>query len=335
MHTGKAYRLREFLWWTRRDIYVLVVLGILAVLAYEIAGLTWLSIPWPVVALLGTATAFVVGFKNLQTYSRAWEARQVWGDIVSSSKAWGLMSRDYFDDPGRSKELIYRHLAWLSVLRYEMRESRTWESTGKAYNAEYRRLYSIPEKETSLEKELARYFSPAELEAVIAANSKTTFLMSQQSKTLTELFRDQKIVVLQFIDMQRALKELLLHQGRSERIKEFPYPRQYATVSGLFVTLFCVLLPFGMLREFEALNESVEGLMKGHMVWLAIPFSVLISWMYTSLEQVGQSTENPFEGSPNDVPISQLSRTVERDLREVLGETDLPLPLNARNQIVL
>jgi putative membrane protein len=246
-----------------------------------------------------------------------------------------MMSRDYFDDPGKSKELIYRHLAWLSILRYEMRQSRTWESTDKPYNAEYRRLYCIPEKETSLERELARYLAGAELEAVIAANCRTSFLMSEQSKTVAGLFRDQKIVVLQFIDMQRALKELLLHQGRSERIKEFPYPRQYATVSGLFVNLFCLLLPFGMLREFDALNDSVEGLMKGYMVWLVIPFSVLIAWMYTSLEQVGQSTENPFEGSPNDVPISQMSRTVERDLREVLGETDLPLPLSPRNHIVL
>lgn len=335
MHTGKAYRLSEFLCWTRRDIYVLFVLGTLAVLAYEIGGLTWLSLPWPAVALLGTATAFVVGFNNLQTYSRCWEARQIWGDIAASSRAWGMMSRGFFDDPEKSKELTYRHLAWLAAMRYQMRASTAWETMSAPYNAEYRRHYSIPEKETSLETELAKYLPPGELEAVLAASSKPTFLMSLQSKAIDELYRNQKIVVLQCIDMYRMVKEFLLYQGRSERIKEFPYPRQYATVSGLFVKLFCFLLPFGLLREFDALNESVEGLMKGHMVWLAIPFSTLISWMYTSLEQVGQSTENPFEGSPNDVPISQMSRMVERDLREVLGVTDLPLPISSRNHIVL
>ena len=64
MHTGKAYKFREFLNWTRRDIYVLIVLGVVAVVAYQIGSMKWLAIPSTVVALLGTATAFIIGFKN-------------------------------------------------------------------------------------------------------------------------------------------------------------------------------------------------------------------------------------------------------------------------------
>jgi putative membrane protein len=90
-----------------------------------------------------------------------------------------------------------------------------------------------------------------------------------------------------------------------------------------------------MLRDFDKLNESVTGVLQGKMIWLVIPFSMLICWMYTSLDQVGESTENPFEGSPNDVPISQMSRTIEIDMREILGETDLPQALQAHNNIVL
>ena len=71
------------------------------------------------------------------------------------------------------------------------------------------------------------------------------------------------------------------------------------------------------------------------MVWLVIPFSVLISWIYTSLGRVGESTENPFQSSPNDIPISQLCRTAEIDLREMLGERALPSPLSPRHDIVL
>ena len=90
-----------------------------------------------------------------------------------------------------------------------------------------------------------------------------------------------------------------------------------------------------MLREFDGLNASVEGAIKGHMVWLVIPFSVLISWMYTSLGRVGESTESPFEGSANDVPISHMCRTAEIDLREMLGEAGLPTPPEPTNNIVL
>ena len=126
MHIGKSYRLSEFLKWTRRDIYVLIVLGVVPVVAYQIGNIKWLGIPWIVVALLGTATALIVGFKNLQTYKCTWEARQIWGDIISSSRAWGTKSRDFFDNAEKSTELVYRHLAWLTALRYQLREHRTF-----------------------------------------------------------------------------------------------------------------------------------------------------------------------------------------------------------------
>jgi putative membrane protein len=71
------------------------------------------------------------------------------------------------------------------------------------------------------------------------------------------------------------------------------------------------------------------------MVWLVVPFSVVVSWMYTTLEQVGASTENPFEGGANDVPIAQINRMVEIELRELLGDTDLPPLLRPRNNIIL
>ena len=97
--------------------------------------------------------------------------------------------------------------------------------------------------------------------------------------------------------------------------------------------IFCE--PFALLGDFNTFNDGVSGLLKGNMVWLVIPFSVLISWVFTSLEQVGESTENPFEGGANDVSISQMSRNVEIDLREILGETDLPPALMPQNNIIL
>ena len=274
-------------------------------------------------------------FQNVQTYNRTWEARYIWGDIISSSRAWGTISRDSFDSTEKSRELVYRHLAWLTALRYQLREHRPWESTSKAHNAEYLKYYSIPEMQTALETELARFLPDAELTQILATGSKATQIMGLQSKAIKGLLASQVIVVTQFVDMQKSIKDFLVLQGRCERIKDFPYPRQFASINSFFVKLFCVLLPFGLLREFDSLNESVEGIMKGHMVWLVIPFSVLISWMYTSLGRVGESTESPFEGSPNDVPISQMCRTAEIDLREMLGETDCPPPLKPQNNILL
>lgn len=336
MHTGNSYKFKEFIFWTRRTIYWLLIIGVMPAVLYQGLGLKWIAVPWAVVALLGTATAFIVGFKNTQTYSRTWEARQIWGAILNCSRTWGVMSRDFVsDNPEKTRELIYRHFAWLTALRYQMRESRAWENTTKSYNTEYSRFFKVPEKETALESEMRKYIPEEELKYILGTKNKAVQLLSLQSKTVKELFANKEIDNLQFIEMQKMIKDFYDNQGKSERIKNFPYPRQFATINSFFIKLFCFLLPFGMLKEFDKLNESMEGIMKGNMVWLVIPFSVLISWVYTSLEQVGESTENPFEGGANDVPISQMSRTIEIDLREMLGETDLPPALQPVNNIVL
>jgi ion channel-forming bestrophin family protein len=200
---------------------------------------------------------------------------------------------------------------------------------------EYKEFYIIPERETTLESELAKYLLESELKYILSTKNRAAQLLSLQSKTLKELADDGSLDNFRFLEMEKMIRDFFDNQGKSERIKNFPYPRQFATINSLFIKLFCILLPFGMLKEFEKLNDSMIGLMQGHMVWLVVPFSVLISWVYTSLEQVGESTENPFEGSANDVPISQMSRTIEIDLREMLGETDLPPALQPKNNIIL
>lgn len=335
MNAGRSYKFSEFIYWTRRNIYKLFFVGAIPVILYELAGLKWLAIPFTVVALLGTATAFIAGFKNTQTYNRTWEARQIWGSILNNSRAWGTLCRDFLTDPAKTKELVYRHFAWLTALRYQMREPRAWESSEKIYNKEYRQFYTIPEKETPLETELTKYLPAEELKYILTTKNRAAQLMSLQSKTSKELFTDGKLDTYRFVEMQKTIKDFYDCQGRSERIKNFPYPRQFATINSFFIKLFCLLLPFGMLKDFDRLNESVTGILKGNMVWLVIPFSMLISWVYTSLEQVGESTENPFEGSANDVPISQICRAIEIDLREMLGETDLPPALQPKNNIIL
>ena len=232
------------------------------------------------------------------------------------------MCRDFIEDTNRSREIIYRHFAWLTALRYQLRAKRSWEASNKAYNKEYRRFYIIPEKQTPLDEELAKYISTEELEHLQSKNNKAVQLLGLQSDALKRLYDDGVLDNFRFLRMHDALREFSGHQGKSERIKNFPYPRQYATINSYLIKLFCLLLPFSMLGEFSN-------------VWLVIPFSVLISWVYTSLDQVGESTENPFEGGSNDVPISQMSRSVEIDIRELLGETDLPLVLQPQHDIVL
>jgi hypothetical protein len=118
--------------------------------------------------------------------------------------------------------------------------------------------------------------------------------------------------------------DLYTQQGKCERIKNFPYPKQYGTLNLMFTRLFINLVPFGMLNEFAKMGEG--------FVWLTIPFSALVAWVFNMMERIGEASENPFEGGANDVPITAITRTIEIDLREMLGERDVPQATEAGEQ---
>jgi putative membrane protein len=333
MHTGNHYKLGEFIVWTRRDIYMLFFLALIPTLLYQLLGWHWLAVPWVPIALVGTAAAFLVGFKNTQTYNRLWEARQIYGAIVNASRAWGILVRDCIISADRQEQehihrkLFYRHFAWLTALRYQLREPRNWENTNKPYNKEYRRHFTIPEESSKLEDELEKYLDADDKAYILAKKNRATHLISLQSRQLKELKERGYLAHLSYIEMENMLINLYDQQGKCERIKNFPYPRQFASINLFFIRLFVILVPFGMLHEFHKLGDA--------FVWLTIPFSTVITWVFQSMERIGEVTENPFEGNANDVPISALSRTIEIDLREMLDETDLPEPLQPVNKILM
>jgi putative membrane protein len=334
MYIGKSYNLFEFVVWTKGKIFILLLLSVIPVILYGVFDIKWIAIPWSVTAMLGTATAFILGFKNNLSYKRSVDAQDVWTSILSNSRAWGLVSRDYLNSE-ISKDIIYKHIAWVTALRYGMRASKPWESTNEINNVAYRKFFKIPEQETSLEEELAKYLLSDELQTALKTTNISTYILSLQGKTLKSLYDKQEITVLQFVDMEKSIKEFYNLQGKSEQIKNSPFPGQYNTINNLLVRSFTFLLPYGMLNEFDKLNEGMVGFMKGNMIWLIIPFSFLISWLYFSIVQVGENTENPFEGGANDVPISQISFQLEIELREMLGEINLPDFSMPQNNIIL
>ena len=183
--------------------------------------------------------------------------------------------------------------------------------------------------------ELARYLSQGETAQVIEADNGALQVLALQGAATRSLLMEGALDAAGFAELQRQLRGLHELQGRSERIKDFPYPRQHAFINALFLRILCVLVPFGMLGEAERLNGLVSGWAQGQMVWLTIPLSLLVSWMYTSLDQVGESTENPFEGGANDVPISAICQDIERDLREVLGEGSVPRAMRQAGDITV
>jgi ion channel-forming bestrophin family protein len=339
MHSGKHYSFIEIMTWTRRDIYYLLLIATIPTTCYVLFDWKWLALPWLPIALLGTAVAFVVGFKNNASYDRMWEARRIWGAILNASRSWGIMVKDYVTTKHSTtlytpeeiseihKTLYYRHFAWLTALRYQLREPRVWEAIYQKHNKEFKEKYfKVDEHTNKLQDALKPYLSDEEYNLVMSKTNKAAQIIVLQSAHLKQLLDKGLIEDFRHMELEKMLVEFYNQQGASERIKNFPYPRQFATLNKWFIHVFVFLIPLGMLQEFQKLG--------GCLIWLSIPFSALSSWVFTTMEKIGESSESPFEGSANDVPITAISRTIEIDLREMLGETDIPPALKPHNNIL-
>ena len=311
---------------------------ITAWVALVAAGYHWnvveLNIPWLPVSIIGTAVAFFVGFKNNQAYQRLWEARKIWGGIVNDSRTWGMMVNSYvsnqFSDQVRSEEelqaikkrLVYRHIAWLYAHRSQLLVPTPWEHvsqggfTGRQATF-LRKIFGhgmVDDEYTRAE--LDEFLPDEERDRLIDCVNTATQIIDQQSCELAVLREKNLIDDFRHVELVTVLRSFYALQGKNERIKKFPFPRQYANMGRHFVFIFIFLLPFSMI-------PSLFELQSWHK-WIAVPLTGLIAWVYMMMEEVGDYTENPFQGLPADIPMLSLCRTIEIDLREMLGETDLP-----------
>lgn len=285
----------------------IVVFSTAVVLLHRFYGLRLAVAALPI-SVMGIAIAFYVGFKNSQAYERFWEARTIWGGVVNTSRSWAIgvldMVRPLDGDDGASKaihrELVYRHLAWIHALRLTLR--------GETTAAEVVRPF-LPE---------------GEFEGLSKHPSLPLALLHRQSERIEELVAEGRVVgIVTHQDFRTSLRELVTQQGQCERIKNTPLVPHYTMAATLFVRIFVFLVPFALV---EALADPTE--------WAVVPMSAIIGWMFDSMDRIGKYTEDPFSGTATDIPMTALCRNIERDLRGLLGETDLPPKLQAKDGVL-
>lgn len=344
MIVSKGLHISKLIKWSGHHIVWLTLVMSFAVLLYHFGWINFV-IPWLPVSVIGTAVAFYVGFKNNQSYSRAWEARKIWGGIVNESRTWGMQVSGFINNQFRSeavsdeeihaikKRLIYRHIAWLYQHREQLLVPTSWEHISQggimSRTAEmYQTRFGVGLfAEEISEIDLQNYLSSEEYSRIMKMANPATQLVNLQSKDLEQLRMNDFINDFQHMEMESVLRSFYTLQGRNERIKKFPLPRQYANMSRYFVGIFITFLPFSMIPEL--MDSGKFG------IWLSIPVSVLIGWIYVMMEIVGDYSENPFQGMVNDIPTLSLSRTIEIDLREMLGETDLPKKIESKGNVLM
>lgn len=343
MYTQRRFPLKSVLIWTKRELIFFTVLASVFTILYELIGIKWLQVPLTPVGLIGTAVAFMVGFQNNAAYDRIWEARKIWGGIVNTSRTLIITVRDSFymhrseanrDESDTVRVIANRHIAWLTALRYAMRTKKIWEASYDVIHEKTTFSYNIPEYKTTLEEALKPYLSETEYNNVMAKDNKPNAIISLQSKHLRQLTDEKKLWDFTLLNLQQMLQELTALQGKSERIKNFPYPKQYGSIGYHFVHIFMWLLPMAIIPSFASMGITIaetNPFIGSYFVWLNIPFTIIVIWVFNTMLRIGLAGENPFEGSPNDVPISNISRGITRDILQIIDEDPAAIPAPFEN----
>lgn len=291
---------------------------------YYFTHWTFITIPLLPLSLIGTAVSFYIGFKNNQSYDRLWEARTIWGAIVNNSRKLCTMIKNYrdiqaspMDSSAIRKEIVFRHIAYIYQLREQLLKPAPWEHVklkwifGSLNQHRRNKIFNNYEEELNQLKE-SIYLSEEEKNRLERFRNKSVQLLDNQTKCVQALYEANAINLMHQIDLQAVLNSFHDEQGKAERIKSFPFPRQFAGSSFAFVCLFVFLLPFGMVGEFAKMGDD--------MIWLSVPVGTAVGFVYVIIELIGDYSENPFEGLSNDIPMLSICRTIEIDMLEMIGE---------------
>lgn len=292
----------------RTELLASAGLSVAVYFLYHNQQLEKVVLPFSVAAILGSALAIFLAFRNNNSYSRWWEARTIWGNIINNSRifarqiianadnavAIGKASQALADD--YKKELIYRQIAFAHALRLHLRRQTSWE-------------------------ELSSLLSPKEIEALATKSNKPNYLLQTQGIRIKEGMRSELLGAFDNISLEPTLAGFNNFQGACERIKNTPLLRQYHFFTKLFMVVFMAILPFSLIGDFNKMGIPA----------LMIPVSILVSFVFGVMGKVGEVNEDPFENRITDVPMTSICNTIERDLKEMLEERNLPPKIESEN----
>jgi len=251
-------------------------------------------------SLIGLALAIFIGFRNSASYDRYWEGRKLWGELIIlcrsltrqiftfvSSEREQSTNRPPFEHGDFRAVMVYRLMAFAHSLRHHLRDSDPLE-------------------------ELREYLNEDEAAQAKLAHNQPLFLLQRMAYDLRRSIENKNIHKYFAASMDMNLTALTTVLTGCERIKNTPIPFTYNLLLHRTAYLYCFLLPFGLVDSIGFMTPFVVG---------------IVSFTFFGLDALGDEIEEPFGVLPNDLALSSMCRTIERDLRAALNETCLPEPL--------
>ncbi len=303
MIVPQAPQIRRMVAYVGRPLLALVLWDVVVVVAFKVLHWQWVGSKNVPLALYGTAIGVIVGFRNNSAYARWWEARGLWGQIVNNSRSLARQvctlvhcpeshaREEQGDCEHLRNRLVHLQIAYVHALRQQLRG-----------------LDVLPELRARLS--LSELPAP-ELEQLAGQKNIPLALQRSMGDLLRSAYTRGWVNALEWQAMDRNLDDLADAQGGSERIKNTPMPKQYDYFPMLFVRIYCMLLPVGMVESLG---------------WFTPLGSTLVGFMFLALDKIGKDLEDPFDNKIYDIPLTAICTTIETNLRQLLHEEHLPVP---------
>ncbi|HWV64764.1 bestrophin family protein [Chitinophaga sp.] len=254
-----------------------------------------INIPIAVSTVLGTAIAFFIGFNNNQAYDRWWEARKIWGALVNDSRTWSR-----------------------SILNYPSQDASP-ETKALARHMIYRHLAFVYALKTVLRKRpddyYTRYLTTGEIEEVQKQNNIPNAILNLQTRDLQQLKNSGSIDGFTFIELNQLLVKFCDYMGQSERIRNTVFPPSYLYFTKMFIWFYVIMNTLMM-------TESIGA-------W-AIPFGWMFGFVFHVTHLNGITLMDPFDFQPLAIPLDSISRTIEINVIQLLGDEPVPAPVQPR-----
>lgn len=249
------------------------------------------NLPVTMVTVPGTVIGLLLAFRTNSCYGRWWEARILWGAIVNDSRTWVRQLLEFFHDAEASAEedprirlMAYRQIAWCYSLTRSLRKQEPCVDIEPLVGSE-------------------------EIEQLSTHNNVPNAILLSQGKMLRELYEQDKLGTYEKVELERTLTRLTNSMGGCERIKNTTFPTSYSHLVSLLIYLFILLLPFGL----------------ADMPPLGLFFTALsLALGFLAIDRTADFLQDPFENLPSDTPMLALSRTIEINIKQMLGDAEIP-----------
>lgn len=273
--------------WQWRACLLFMGTGVIAWIAHDLLAFEHAALPSLPSTVVGAALGIFASFRVNAAYARWWEGRGLWGRIVNVSRTFTSQVLAYVDDAALQRTLVTRHALWVHVLRCQLRDDDPFADPHVKRIAEKLAIDDVEQARLKSQTSMCHALADMNLRAIAQSGVEPLRLQA----------------------MDQSIASLVDAQGGCERIKRTPMPRGYGFFVQRLTLIFAVLFPFTIVSEVG---------------WVAIPLNLVVCIGFTLISETGRVLEDPFTHFWNALPIENISINIERNVRQRLGDSDIP-----------